>query len=138
MTHPASTDPLDLPGPVAVVGAGRLGTALTAALTAAGVPVTGPHGRGFTGAGAAVVLLCVPDDAIPVAAALVIDGPLLGHCSGASGLRVLGGRAGFSVHPLMTVTRSGADFRGAWAAVAGSGPQELAVARALAGVLGLR
>ena len=83
------------------------------ALREAGVPVTGPHGRGYRGAGDGLVLLCVPDDAIAAAAAAVIvPGPLLGHCSGASGLDVLGEREGFSLHPLMTVTRDGADFSG--------------------------
>ena len=50
----------------------------------------------------------------------IVPGPLVGHCSGASGLDVLGRPRGFSVHPLMTVTRHGADFDGVWAAVAGS------------------
>src|SRR4051794_34396585 len=54
---------------VAVVGAGRLGTALTAALRAAGVLVEGPLGRGADGNGAVAVLLCVPDAQIAVAAA---------------------------------------------------------------------
>ena len=45
-----------------------MGSAIVAALRAAGVPATGPHGRGYDGAGDAVVLLCVPDDAIGVAA----------------------------------------------------------------------
>lgn len=124
--------------PLAIVGAGRLGSALAGALGAAGVAVSGPHGRGYTGAGDAVVLLCVPDDAIAAAAALIEPGPLLGHCSGASGLDVLGRRGGFSVHPLMTVTPDGADFRGVWAAVDGSDPVNLDTARALARAVGLR
>ena len=125
--------------PVAIVGAGRLGTALLGALREAGVPVTGPHGRGFDGAGAGVVLLCVPDDAIAAAAdAVTAPGVVLGHCSGASRLDVLGEHEGFSLHPLMTVTRDGADFRGVTAAVAGRTPRALAAATALAGALGLR
>ena len=56
-------------GRCAVVGAGRLGTALAGALRAAGVAVDGPLGRGATGAGADVVLLCVPDAEIAAAAA---------------------------------------------------------------------
>jgi len=130
--------PAGLPTPVAVVGAGRLGTALLGALREAGVPVTGPHGRGFDGTGAGVVLLCVPDDAIAAAAAAVTAaGVMLGHCSGASRLDVLGDHEGFSLHPLMTVTRDGADFRGVTAAVAGRTPRAVAAAIALAGTLGL-
>ncbi len=130
---------MGLPLPVAIVGAGRLGTALHRALREAGVPVNGPHGRGFDGAGAGVVLLCVPDGAIAAAAeAVTAPGVVLGHCSGASRLDVLGEHEGFSLHPLMTVTRDGADFRGVTAAVAGRTPRALAVATALAGALGLR
>jgi predicted short-subunit dehydrogenase-like oxidoreductase (DUF2520 family) len=114
-----------------VVGAGRLGRAVVATLRAVSIAVSGPHGRGYAGAGDAAVLLCVPDDAIPAAAAAIAPGPLLGHCSGASTLSVLGQRRGFSVHPLMTIT-------GAWAAVAGSDAAALATARALAAALGLR
>ncbi|MET0964814.1 MAG: DUF2520 domain-containing protein [Nakamurella sp.] len=86
----------------------------------------------------AVVLLCVPDDTIAAAAELVVPGPLLGHCSGVSTLDVLGGREAFSLHPLLTVTGPGTQFRGAWAAIAGSTATAVAVAEQLAGVLGLR
>jgi len=86
-----------------------------------------------------MVVLCVPDDAIAAAAgAVTAPGVLLGHCSGASRLDVLGDHEGFSLHPLMTVTRDGADFRGVTAAVAGRTPRALAAATALAGLLGLR
>ena len=69
---------------IAIVGDGRLGRALTAALRTAGVRASGPHGRGFDGAGVApdraapdgpyganpdAVLLCVPDAEIAAAAA---------------------------------------------------------------------
>ncbi len=120
------------------MGAGRLGTALTAALSAAGVAVTGPHGRGHDGSGADVVLLCVPDAAIADAAAAVRPGPLLGHCSGATGLDALGPRESFSLHPLMTVTGPGARFDGVPAAVSGSSPGALLAARSLAEAGGLR
>ncbi len=121
-----------------MVGAGRLGTALATGLSTAGVSVTGPHGRGHDGSGADVVLLCVPDAAIAAAAALVRAGPLLGHCSGATGLDVLGPRETFSLHPLMTVTGPGARFDGVPAAVSGSTPRALAAARSLAHAVGLR
>lgn len=107
------------------------------ALRQADVPVTGPHGRGFDGSGAAVVLLCVPDGAIAAAAGQIQPGPLVGHCSGATGLDALGGR-GFRLHPLMTVPTTGADFTGVTAAVGGTDPAALTVARELAERLGLR
>lgn len=128
----------EIPQPLAIVGGGRLGTALAARLREGGVPVTGPHGRGYAGSGDAIVLLAVPDDAIAPAASLIGPAPLIGHCSGASGLDVLGDRAGFSVHPMMTVTPSGADFRGVVAAVDGSSAPAVAVAEALARAVGLR
>jgi len=73
------------------------------------------------------VLLCVPDDAIALASRAVTPGPLVGHCSGASNLEILGGHEAFSLHPLMTVTPDGADFRGVAAAVAGTTPAALAL-----------
>lgn len=127
-----------LPRPLALVGGGRLGTTLAEVLRRAGEPVSGPHGRGYRGSGDGVVLLCVPDGAIAAAAALIDPRALVGHCSGASGLDVLGDRDGFSVHPLMTVTEHGADLSGVWAAVAGSSAGALRVATGLAEILGLR
>jgi predicted short-subunit dehydrogenase-like oxidoreductase (DUF2520 family) len=121
-----------------IVGAGRLGHALAGALRDAGRPVDGPLGRGADGAGADVVLLCVPDAEISAAAAAIRPGPLVGHCSGALGLGVLGAREGFSLHPLMTVTAAGARFDGAGAAVDGSSPRALATAVDLAEAVGLR
>jgi predicted short-subunit dehydrogenase-like oxidoreductase (DUF2520 family) len=122
----------------AVVGHGRLGTALAAALRAAGTPVLGPLGRGATAAGADVVLLCVPDAEIAAAAGCIAPGPLVGHCSGATTLAPLHKHAeAFSLHPLMTVTAAGADFAGATAAVAGSTDHALQTAHALASALGM-
>jgi predicted short-subunit dehydrogenase-like oxidoreductase (DUF2520 family) len=123
---------------IAIVGGGRMGRALTAALGAAGVPVTGPHGRGFVGAGADAVLLCVPDGQIAAAAGALAPGPLVGHCSGATGLDVLAPHEAFALHPLMTITRRGGEFRGAGAAVAGSCDRALALATELARALGMR
>jgi predicted short-subunit dehydrogenase-like oxidoreductase (DUF2520 family) len=123
---------------IAIVGGGRMGRALTDALCAAGVRVSGPHGRGFAGARADAVLLCVPDGQIAAAAAAVQPGPLVGHCSGATGLDVLAPHEAFALHPLMTITRRGGDFRGAGAAVAGSSDRALALATELARALGMR
>ncbi len=53
----------------AIVGAGRLGTALATALRATGLEIDGPLGRGASPAGADAVLLCVPDAEIAAAAA---------------------------------------------------------------------
>ena len=124
---------------IALLGAGRLGTALAAALRAAGRDVEGPLGRGAT-PHAPVVLLCVPDAEIATAAAAIAPGPLVGHCSGATGLEPLGGHEAFGLHPLMTVPAGASPevFRGAGAAVDGSTPQALAVATALAVAVGMR
>lgn len=109
--------------PIAVIGPGRLGTALSAALRAAGARVEGPLGREERPT-APVVLLCVPDSAIADAARAVPRGPKVGHCSGATTLAPITAarHPSFSLHPLMTVpTRPHppADFRGVPAAVAG-------------------
>ncbi len=122
---------------VAVVGRGRLCTALAAALARANVSVEGPFGRGADGAGFGAVLLCVPDGQIATAGASIARGRFVGHCSGASGLEVLPGHEAFSLHPLMTVTASGAEFAGAGAAIAGSSAAALALARRLAVALGM-
>src|SRR3954470_22693496 len=122
---------------IAIVGAGRLGTALARELRA-----PAPLRRGEAPpADAAVVLLCVPDGEIVAAAGAVAPGPLVGHCSGATTLEPLtaAGHEAFSLHPLMTVPTGGeASFAGAAAAVAGSTPRALAAAEDLARRLGLR
>ena len=119
---------------LAIVGNGRMGRALAAALPQA----SGPFGRGFDGDGFDIVLLAVPDREIAGAAALVLPGRLVGHCAGAWGLDLLAPHEAFGLHPLMTVTHAGANFAGAGAAVAGSTPRALAVAQQLAAQLGLR
>ena len=124
-----------VPGRITVIGPGRLGSALAVALD--------PHadvtlaGRGADGDGADLVLLCVPDAEIARAAAAVSPGPLVGHCSGATGLGALAPHEALGLHPLMTVTAAGAPLAGAGAAVAGSSPRALATAHALATALGL-
>jgi predicted short-subunit dehydrogenase-like oxidoreductase (DUF2520 family) len=126
------------PRHIAVVGRGRLGTALAAALTDAGLSVEGPLGRGAAPHDADAVLLCVPDHEIAAAAALVAPGPLVGHCSGATDLDVLAPHEAFSLHPLMTVTGPAAPFAGAGAAIAATTPRALQAAGALAAALGMR
>ena len=138
-SQPTSSRPI-APDRVTIVGAGRLGHALADALRAAGMPVTGPLGRGAAAQDADAVLLCVPDAEIAAASALVGPGIAVGHCSGATGLDVLAGHDAFSLHPLMTVTgqTTGEAFAGAGAAVAGTSPAMLDLARGLASRLGMR
>ncbi len=131
------TDP-PASGSLAIVGRGRLGNALAAALKDAGYEVDGPLGRGTSAVGARAVLLCVPDQEIAAAAAAVAPGPLVGHCSGATRLAPLAPHEAFSLHPLMTVTAHGATFAGAGAAIAGSTSRALGLASELAAALRMR
>jgi predicted short-subunit dehydrogenase-like oxidoreductase (DUF2520 family) len=130
---------------VGVVGAGRLGTALAAALVEVGYAVVGPVGRGEV-PGAEAILLCVPDGEIPAAARAVAGAAsFVGHTSGATGVSALGGvRAqALGPHPLQTFARESAGrsalerFAGAGCAVAGSTLEALEVARRLARDLGM-
>ena len=121
----------------AIVGAGRLGHALAAALREAGIDVEGPLGRGAS-PDAPVVLLTVPDGEIRAAAQAIGGEAVLGHCSGATTLEVLGDREGFSLHPLMTVPEGGkAPFAGAGCAIGGSSEGALRTAESLARALGM-
>ena len=128
---------------LAVVGRGRLGMALCAALRAAGVHVQGPLGRDEPPHRADAVLLCVPDAEIPAAAAAVAGlAPLVGHTSGATPLADLApaGGTSFGLHPLQTF--SGAEgldaFSGVGCAVGGETAAALAFASDLARDLGMR
>lgn len=121
---------------VAIVGAGALGRVLARRLTQQGYPVTAVLSRNRTSAralarevGAAVgsddwndlpfdvsvVMVCVPDDAIPAVAASLADLPrdwastVVGHTSGARTAEALAplaraGAATFSFHPMQTFT----------------------------------
>jgi predicted short-subunit dehydrogenase-like oxidoreductase (DUF2520 family) len=124
---------------VGVVGRGRVGRALTAALREAGYRVGEPAGRGEVPAGDAI-LLCVPDSEIASAAATVAGAaPYVGHTSGATPLAALDGAGAdaFGLHPLQTFTAEGAELRGYGAAVAGSTADALALAHRLAEDLGM-
>jgi predicted short-subunit dehydrogenase-like oxidoreductase (DUF2520 family) len=125
---------------IAIVGAGRLGSVLAAALRAAGRDVDGPLGRGADGGEHDVVVLCVPDGEIAAAAAAVAPPRLVGHCSGATGLAPLAPHEAFALHPLMTVPAGAGPevFAGAGCAVDGATPRALALAEALADRLGMR
>ena len=115
-----------------------MGEALSAALRSAGLRVRGPLGRGATGAGAEVVMLCVPDREIAAAARLIEQGSLVGHVSASSELALLEPHERFSLHPLLSVVGAGAPFRGAACAIDGSTPRAMEMARALADRLGMR
>ena len=119
---------------VHVIGSGRVGSAAAARLRERGVAV----GEGDPD----VVLLCVPDTAIPeVALSKTLGRSWIGHVSGATPLSALDPHERrFSLHPLQTFDRSGdpAQFDGAWAAVSGETEEALSVARELAEILGLR
>jgi predicted short-subunit dehydrogenase-like oxidoreductase (DUF2520 family) len=144
----------DTLAPVGVIGAGRLGTALSRALHAARCPSVGPAARGEVPAGCRALVLCVPDSEIAAAAEVVAGAaPLVGHASGATPLSTLeaaerAGAAVFGWHPVQTfaglgpealagarrdTTASGLEaFAGAGCGIAGSTPQALGFARELA------
>src|SRR5436190_6631114 len=76
------------PRTLAIVGRGRLGTALvsslgqtTLELLDASWAITGPHRRGYAGADGDAGLLCVPDREIGSAAGRRPARPLVGHGS---------------------------------------------------------
>ena len=120
-----------------IVGRGRMGEALASALGEAGVPVRGPLGRGADGAGASIVLLCVPEREIVSASAALTLGALVGHVSASASLELLAPHERFALHPLLSVVGAGARFAGAVCAVDGSSARSLAAARALADRLGM-
>src|SRR3954452_10756098 len=112
---------------IAVVGAGRMGSAMTAALAESGYDAGRPHLRGEVPEGADAILLCVPDSEIAAAAEAVAGAaPFVGHTSGATHLSALDpARAqAFGLHPLQTVTGP-ARFEGCGCATAGSTPEAL-------------
>lgn len=126
--------------PITLIGSGRVGTSLAAALEAAGAPVTiaGREGVSAACADAEAALLCVPDGEIaPARAAVIAAAPglrFIGHTSGATPLSALAGApaAAFSIHPLQTVSRPDTDLTGAPAAIAGSDQAAEELARTIA------
>lgn len=111
-----------------VIGAGRAGGALAAALTAAGWSVDGPWGRdddpSTAADGTRVVLLAVPDGVVAEVARRIRAGDaVVAHVAGSLGLDVLAPhRRTASVHPLVALPdapRGAARLRGAWFATAG-------------------
>jgi predicted short-subunit dehydrogenase-like oxidoreductase (DUF2520 family) len=134
-------------GPLVVVGRGRVGGSLSKAAELAGINVqlTTSDEAADCCAGAAAVLLCVPDDAIAEVCGRIAPAapPLVGHVSGASTLDVLSaaaerGAATFSLHPLQTFADGDTPVDGTPAAIAGSGGEAVAYARSLAEALGMK
>jgi predicted short-subunit dehydrogenase-like oxidoreductase (DUF2520 family) len=123
---------------IAIIGRGRMGAALAAALRDSGAEVRGPLGRGESAAGAPIVLLCVPDREIAGASALVERGPIVGHVSASAPLELLAPHERFSMHPLLSVVGAGASFAGAFCAIDGNSDRALDAARSLADRLGMR
>ncbi len=117
-----------------VIGLGRVGGALAARLRERGLLAVAP-------AGADLVLLCVPDGAIPEVARALAPGPWIAHVSGATPLSGLAPHTRrFGVHPLQTFVRSRGpeQIDGAWAAVTGESDEARARGEWLASTLGLR
>ena len=116
-----------------VIGSGRVGSAVAARLRERGFAVGADDPE--------LVLLCVPDGAIPAVAADIPVDPWVAHVSGATPLAALDPHERrFSVHPLQTFTRSrGAEqLDGAWAAVTAETADARDIGRWLAETLGLR
>jgi predicted short-subunit dehydrogenase-like oxidoreductase (DUF2520 family) len=132
------------PGPLVVVGDGRVGGSLARAAELVGIDVRlARRDEPIDGAGA--VLLCVPDEAIAEACAHIAEaGPrLVGHVSGASSLDALAaareqGASTFSLHPLQTFADGETAVAGTPAAIAGSDEAATSYARSLAEALGMR
>jgi predicted short-subunit dehydrogenase-like oxidoreductase (DUF2520 family) len=119
---------------VHIVGAhGRVGSAVSARLAERGVELDSPEPD--------VVLLCVPDRAIPEVAGATGTGPWVAHVSGATPLAALDPHTRrFSMHPLQSFSKAlgPEQLDGAWGAVTAQTPEAWEVGRSLAETLGLR
>lgn len=135
------------PQALTIVGLGRVGNSIARAANEAGVEVL-LTGRDFTRdeVSGRTVLLCVPDSAIAMVAARIVDicegdlPRLTGHTSGATTLAPLRdcqGDGAFSLHPLQTVPDGSTDLKDCPSAVAGTNPAALATAVALAEKVGM-
>ena len=116
---------------VNVIGAGRVGSAVSARLSERGVELREDAG---------LVLLCVPDSAIAEVAHGIEPGPWVAHVSGATRLAALDPHERrFSVHPLQTFTirRGPEQLDGAFAAVTAETGEARALGFELTLLLGL-
>jgi predicted short-subunit dehydrogenase-like oxidoreductase (DUF2520 family) len=118
---------------VKVIGAGRVGSAMTARLAERGIPSRDD---------ADVVLLCVPDTAIAdVSRGLTPGRGWVGHMSGATPLKALDPHERrFGLHPLQSFTRArGAEqLDGTYAAITAETEEAREVGFELARLLGIR
>jgi predicted short-subunit dehydrogenase-like oxidoreductase (DUF2520 family) len=117
---------------VQIVGRGRVGSAIAARLQERGVSVSD--------AGAELVLLCVPDRAIPEVARSSDSGAWVAHTSGATPLAALDPHTQrFGLHPLQTFVPGGgaAQLDGSYAAVTADTDEGRARGFSLANKLGL-
>jgi len=117
---------------IQVIGAGRVGAALSARLSERGVELRERD--------AGLVLLCVPDTAIADVARSLEPGPWVAHVSGATPLSALDPHERrFGPHPLQTFTRSRGpeQLDGAWAAVTAETDEARELGVELARLLGL-
>jgi predicted short-subunit dehydrogenase-like oxidoreductase (DUF2520 family) len=117
---------------VQIVGRGRVGSAIAARLEERGVSVRDD--------GAELVLLCVPDRAIPEVARSIDSGAWVAHTSGATPLSALDPHTQrFGLHPLQTFVPGGgaAQLDGSYAAVTADTDEGRARGFALANTLGL-
>jgi predicted short-subunit dehydrogenase-like oxidoreductase (DUF2520 family) len=118
---------------VNVIGRGRVGSALAARLLDRGVDVREDD--------AELVVICVPDRAIPDVASSIDPGPWVAHVSGATPLAALEPHSKrLTVHPLQTFTldRGPEQLDGAWAAVTAENVEARSAGWDLADTLGLR
>lgn len=118
---------------VHVIGSGRVGSAVSTRLRERGLELRDEP--------AGLVLLCVPDSAIPEVAASLEPGPWVAHVSGATPLAALDPHSRrFSMHPLQTFTRRRGpeQLDGAWAAVTAESDEGHEAGFWLAQTLGLQ
>jgi predicted short-subunit dehydrogenase-like oxidoreductase (DUF2520 family) len=134
---------------LAIVGAGRVGTSLHRAASAAGIKarLAGRDDALDACRASEAALLCVPDAEIAAVTVPVAEAvpPLrfVGHTSGATRLDALAacaerGAATFSIHPLQTIPDGSTDLTGAPCAIAGSDAAAGRLASTLAVALGMR
>jgi predicted short-subunit dehydrogenase-like oxidoreductase (DUF2520 family) len=119
---------------IQVIGAGRVGSAVTARLLERGVSVVPADSS------PELVLLCVPDRAIAEVARTIPTGPWVAHVSGGTQLAALDPHTRrFALHPLQTFTlrRGPEQLDGAWGAVTAESDEAVEVAKWLADTLGL-
>ena len=117
---------------IQVIGSGRVGSAIAARLAERGLAAGARNPE--------LVLLCVPDRAIPDVARELALGPWIAHVSGATPLAALDPHIRrFGVHPLQTFTleRGPEQLDGAFAAVTAETEEALVLGFWLARTLGL-